>query len=280
MAVITISRLLGSDGDEIALEVAEGIGYDLVDSGLIVKVAERAGVSVDAVRNVDETYRSRAVEWLKSFITPSTRKILLEKDGHLDPESYVKYCKTILCGLAEKGKMVIVGRGGQFILKDYDNAFHVRIVADEIFRTERIKISRGISIEDARDMVRKSDHMRKHYIERYFKADWNDVSAYHLIIDSSRLGIDVTSSIIIDAARQFSRTHEFVPGEKDRRGIDRRKEVQRKGPRRDSLSKWTVRDMENAILHDGRPIRSLNKPDRRQKDRRKKSRRDSELYEV
>lgn len=274
MAVITISRLLGSDGDEIALKVAEGLGYDLVDSGLIIRVAESAGVSVDEVRNVDETYHSRASEWLKSFITPSTRKILLEKDGHLNPESYVKYCKTVLCGLAEKGKMVIVGRGGQFILKDYDNAFHVRIGADEIFRAERIKISRGISIEDARDIVRKSDRMRKQYIERYLKADWNDVSAYHLIIDSSRLGIDVTSSIIIDAARQFSRTHEFVPGKKDRRGDGRRKEDRRKGPRRDPMLKWTVRDMENAILHDGRSIRSLNRTDRRKKSRRDKSRRD------
>ena len=132
----------------------------------------------------------------------------------------------------------------------------------------------GISIEDARDMVRKSDRMRKQYIERYLKADVDDMGAYHLIIDSSRLGIDVTASIIIDAARQFSRTHEFVPGEKDRRGIDRREKVRRQGVRRDPLSKWTVREMENAILHDGRPIRSLNKPDRRQKDRRIKKRRD------
>ena len=274
MAVITISRLLGSDGDEIALKVAEGIGYDLVDSGLITRVAERAGVSVDEVRNVDETYHSRASEWLKSFITPSTRKILLEKNGHLNPERYVEYCKTVLFGLAEKGKMVIVGRGGQFILKDYDNAFHVRIGADERFRAERIKISRGISLEDARDIVRKSDRIRKQHIERYLKADWNDVSAYHLIIDSSRLGIDVTASIIIDAARQFSRTHEFVPGEKDRRGDGRRKENRRKSSRRDPMLKWTVRDMENAILHDGRSIRSLNRTDRRQKSRRDKSRRD------
>ena len=116
--------------------------------------------------------------------------------------------------------------------------------------------------------------MRKNYIERYLKADWNDASAYHLIIDSSRLGVDVTSSIIIDAARQFSRTHEFIPGVKDRREENRRNEEQRKGARRDPLSKWTVRDMENAILHDGRPIRSLNKPDRRKRDRRKKGRRE------
>ncbi|MBN1290493.1 MAG: cytidylate kinase-like family protein [Candidatus Latescibacteria bacterium] len=274
MAIITISRLLGSDGDEIAMEVAEGLGYDLVESGLILRVAERAGVSVDEVKNYDEQYHSRAVEWLKSFITPRIGKIILEKEEHLDPETYIEYCKTVVRGLAEKGNMVIVGRGSQFILKDFENAFHVRIIADDVFRTERIRISRNISTENAREIIKKSDYMRGHFIERYFKENWNDSRAYHLTLDSSRLGIDVSASIIMDAARQFSRTHEYIPGVKDRRIKDRRLSDRRKGDRREPASIWSVRNMENAILHDGRPIRSLNKEDRRKKEHRMKERRE------
>ena len=56
MAVLTISRQLGSGGDEIASQVAEELGYDLVDSALIVSIAERAAVSVDEVITYDETY--------------------------------------------------------------------------------------------------------------------------------------------------------------------------------------------------------------------------------
>ena len=51
MAVVTISRLIGSGGDIIALKVAEGLGYDLVDTKLIVEVAERTGVSISKVRD-------------------------------------------------------------------------------------------------------------------------------------------------------------------------------------------------------------------------------------
>ena len=54
MAVVTISRLLGSEGDVIALKVAQCLGYEFVDNALIVEISERAGVSVDDIVGLDE----------------------------------------------------------------------------------------------------------------------------------------------------------------------------------------------------------------------------------
>ena len=121
MAVVTISRLLGSGGDAIALKVAQGLGYDFVDNALIMKISERSGVSVDDISGFDEKYRSRTVEWLKNFMGPRMGKIICDEGKHLDPESFVEYCKTVIWGLAETGNVVIVGRAGQFILKDANN---------------------------------------------------------------------------------------------------------------------------------------------------------------
>lgn len=274
MAVVTVSRLLGSEGDVIALKVAEGLGYDLVDTKLIVEVAERTGVSISKVRDYDEKYRSRAVEWLKGFISPRMSKILAGEDSHLDPKTFVEYVKTIILGLSEKGKMVIVGRAGQFILKDFDSAFHVRIIADKKFRIERLKERHDISESNAIDMMVKSDNMRKHYMERYFNADWEDTIAYHLILNSSKLGIDETEGIIIEAVKNFSATHEFIPGVKDRRKYVRRKGNQRKRNRRSGEDLWTQKDTQRAISQ-GRAVRSLTKPDRRKGEHRKGDRRKS-----
>ncbi|MFC1607992.1 AAA family ATPase, partial [Candidatus Latescibacterota bacterium] len=274
MAVITISRLLGTGGDEIARQAAEGLGYDLVDSELIVGIAERAGVSVDEVRQFDEMYHSRAVEWLKSFVTPKIGKIMLEESEHLNSERYLDCCTSVINGLAEKGNMVIVGRGGQFILENDETAFHVRIIASESYRIERISLLKGITHDEARDVIKNSDRMRQQFIEKNFKRDWSNPDAYHMILDSSRLGSDVAESIIIGAAQQFSNAYEFIPGEKDRRADDRRDSQRRRGDRRDTTAVWTHRDMEKAILHDGRPLRELTKPDRRDRERRKDSRRD------
>jgi hypothetical protein len=112
MAIVTIARLTGSGGDIIASKVAKELGYDLVDASLIAKVAERAGVSLDHVRSLDEKTQSLAMEWMISFITPRIEKIMTN-EIQLNPEGYLEYVRNIILGLAEKGNMVIVGRGGQ-----------------------------------------------------------------------------------------------------------------------------------------------------------------------
>ena len=118
MAVVTFSRLFGSGGNEIAARAAERLGYEFVDYALIVKVAEQAGVRVEEVTDFDEKYHSKTVEWLKNFFGPRIGKIQTNKRAHLDSESFIEHCKNVLHGLAEKGNIVIVGRSGQFILKD------------------------------------------------------------------------------------------------------------------------------------------------------------------
>jgi len=276
MAIVTISRVLGSGGDDIALKAAEDLGYDLVDTTLIVKVAERAGVSVEDAAYFDEKYQSRVVSWLKNFIEPRMGKILSEEGRHLNPEMFIEYCRTVILGLAETGSVIIVGRGGQFILKEEDTAFHVRIVADERYRIESIGDRHGISDKEALDMIRKSDSMRRNYIERFFGADWNDPMSYHLVIDSSKLGITMASSLIVHAVEQFSKNRDFIPGVRDRRKpSDRRSDKRRRGDRRESEVGFSPKEITHQAIRDGRPVRTHTKPDRRKRDRRKTVRRTS-----
>lgn len=276
MAVVTISRVLGSGGDDISAEVAQGLDYQLVDNALIVKVAERAGVSVERAEHYDERYQSRVFEWLKNFIEPRVGKILIDGGEHMDPHSYIEYCKTVILGLAETGNVVIVGRASQIILKDVENAFHVRIDAGLDFRVRRIMEKRGITEREALEMIRKSDAMKKNYFEHYIKADWNDPLNYHLILDSSRLGLELTTSVIIDTVRKFELNHGFIPGVRDRRKKPRRHDERRRGDRRTTEIGISQKDITHMIVREGRPPRSHTKPDRRKTERRKKDRREGE----
>ena len=273
MAVITVSRQMGSGGDHMARQLAEDLGYNLVDSGLIYRVAERAGVSVDEVKEFDEKYHSRAVEWLMNFITPRIGKIITHEEEKLDPESYIEYSKTVVRGLAEEGNMVIVGRGGQFILHEWENALNIRIMASEDFRAINISERKKISYDNALETVRKSERQRQSYTERYFHRDINDTRWYDLVVDVSCLGTKGAYHVIQESAKIFSMIHEFIPGKKDRRLGERRKHERRRAERRNPTSIWTVKDMERAILRDGRSVRSYSKIDRRKSDRRKGDRR-------
>lgn len=280
MAIVTIARLTGSGGDIIASQVAEGLGYGLVDSSIIIRVAEEAGVSFEHAKSLDERSESKTIEWLKSVMVPRTDKFLREKGKYMDevsrlnPEGYMEYVKNVLIGLAEKGNIVIVGRGGQYILKDLENAFHVRIIADKISRVYWIREHYKISETEAMERIKKSDSIRRNFIERYFHADWDDPLAYHMVISSSKLGIDLTCKVIIEAAKKFSTCREYIPGVRDRRkGFDRRIFQQRRGDRRSRFGVWTVRNIETAVLREGRPVRALSRLDRRKTDRRKEPRR-------
>lgn len=274
MAVVTISRVHGSEGDRIALKVAQELGYDLVDTALITEVAERAGVSIDKVRAVDEQLDSRAVELLKGFITPRMSKVLAgEEEHHLDPKTYLEFIKTIISGLAEKGNVVIVGRASQFILRDNDSAYHVRIESDENFRIERIRLRHDVITSDARDIMKKSDSMRRNFIARYFGEDWANPIFYHLVINSAKNGVDETAHVIVEAVRKFSDTHEYIPGIRDRRKGERRKTaVRRRRDRRAGEELWTPGDTSRAVRK-GKPVRLHLRADRRRTERRTTDRR-------
>ena len=49
MAVITISRELGSEGDRIADLLCQELGYCRVDKDMLTHIAEEAGVDVEVV---------------------------------------------------------------------------------------------------------------------------------------------------------------------------------------------------------------------------------------
>ncbi|MFA6471412.1 MAG: cytidylate kinase-like family protein [Candidatus Latescibacterota bacterium] len=284
MAVMTISRLSGSGGDIIASQVAEGLGYGLVDSSIIIRVAEEAGVSIEHAKSLDGRSTSKTIEWLKSLIGPNTEKFLREAGKHMDEASrlnqdgYFVYAKNLILELAKKGNVVIVGRGGQFILKDWENAFHVRIIADMQSRIYWIREHYKISEAEALDRIKKSDIVRRNFIERNFGVSWDDQLPYHGIINTSKMGVDLASTVLIEAVKKFSTIREYIPGVKDRRsGVDRRKEERRKGERRSGSSIWTMRDIEKAVLREGRPMRSMSRIDRRKDDRRKAIRRKDDM---
>lgn len=272
MAVVTISRLLGTGGDTISTKVADGLGYELIDKGLIIKVAKASGVSVDRTLDFDEKSYSRSIDFLMSLITPNIGKFATG-EKHLDPKTFIEYARKIILDLKDKGNVIIVGRGAQFILKDYEECFHVRIIADEKFRIERVKNFYGVTGAEAVDMIKKSDTIKKNFIERYFDSDMDNPKAYHMILNSSRLGIDQSAEILINAVERYSEIHEYIPGIRDRRkgprrsGIDRRKRDRRAGQ-----MIWTIKDKGKSLLQ-GRPIRAFTGQDRRKSERRSGERR-------
>ncbi len=107
----------------------------------------------------------------------------------------------VIRGLA-KSSCIILGRCASEILKDQGNVFNVYVSADKEDRIKRIMEKEGLSYEDARTMLERNDRERSEYYYEHTGKVWGDVNNYHMILDTSTLGIEKCAGIMI---RYFER---------------------------------------------------------------------------
>ena len=167
LPIITIARQYGSGGHEVGERLAEKLNVPLLDKQLIAMAAKKSGLSEEVFEKADD----------KLFILQS----------------------DIIKSAADKGPCVIIGRCGDYILREYDNVFRVFIHANKEARIKRI-LSKGLCDEKkVSDFITKRDKQRANYYNFYSNKRWDDLSNYHLTIDSSEFDIDEVAEIIITA---------------------------------------------------------------------------------
>jgi len=180
MSVITISRQLGSLGTEIAREAANRLNYAFVEKEQIGRMLADYGFPESEVEKFDE---KRAPLW--DYLSIKRTKFL-----HL--------IRAVIFGFASKDNAVIVGRGGQVLLKDLPGTLHVRIIAPFEFRVRHLIQSQGVEEKHAAEILRRSDSDSFGYIQSFFHVDWNDPTLYDLLINSAKVSMETAVQMIID----------------------------------------------------------------------------------
>ncbi|MGQ9463740.1 MAG: cytidylate kinase-like family protein [Candidatus Fervidibacter sp.] len=233
MGVITISRQFGCAANEIAAKVAEELGYEVVDKELLAYLAAEAQASEEEVAKYDESAMSPIEKFLRALVKFATPEEALtwspgplretpfwlpareqwQKEGSrvLDHEECLKFTQVALKKLAQKGKVIIIGRGGMVVLKDFPGALHVRLFAPLEWRVNRLSKIENIPPEKAKQKILAEDKRRSEYLRHFYGVDWNDPSLYHLVLNVAKLGIDLTSEVLISTARRLK--GEKVEGE-------------------------------------------------------------------
>lgn len=184
MAAITISRQMGSLGCGIAKTVAERLGFRMVWREVINQAAVRAGVPEMALAMIDEL------------------NLLGVRPSLEARRSYLQAVSQLMIELAAQGRVVIVGRAGQVILRGRADVFHVRVMAPKGLRAERLARSKGISIEAAQAQVEASDRSRFNYLRRYHHVDWENPELYDLVVNTERLSRSSAAALIVTAFEQ------------------------------------------------------------------------------
>lgn len=105
----------------------------------------------------------------------------------------------IILQLARYGKSIIVGRGSNIITSKLPNSFHVRLVAPIDNRLKHVQEVFGFTKPQAMEYITKEDANRKKYLKSHFFRDPEDVSLYHLIINTGKFSYQESAEIIADA---------------------------------------------------------------------------------
>jgi cytidylate kinase len=210
MAVITNSRQYGSGGKAIAKRVCGILGYSYFDKNLMVQVAsEMGGFSEDQIVDFSEdTYKMRGfVERLFG-----SRRVKIEtwdedakspRVQSLDESEGVELVRDTILAAYDHGNVVIVGRGGQAILREQPGVLHVRINAPRGARVLRIKEREGFTMAEASDLATRKDLAAAAYLGQFFDEDLENPMLYHLILNAGRLDLDATANIIVNALSQL-----------------------------------------------------------------------------
>ena len=179
ISVVTFSREHGSGGDLLAERFAETLGYGLFHQEVLHNMAESARVSVQFVETLDEKGVSVLEEWISSLVDKR----------HLWPDQYLQHLMKIIGTIGKHGQAVIIGRGSNFILPPHKR-LSIRVIAPIEQRIRNISKDLGITAEEAKQKITKTESDRKGFIKKYFNADITDIYSYDLIINTENLSID------------------------------------------------------------------------------------------
>ena len=172
MSIITISRQIGSFGDEIATALSQKLGWALITRDVLMSDF------LSRVADDDEIY----------MLTQSAKHYLKKIKG--GGGTYLRYIDNTLHDFAQTQSAVLIGFGSQALFAGDSDALHVRVTASKDVRMDRIKKQYHVSDEEAEQILVKADRKQKRFVYTTDNIDIADTAHYHLTVNTAGLSTD------------------------------------------------------------------------------------------
>jgi cytidylate kinase len=189
MAVVTITRTLGSEGDAIGRALAELLGYRYMDKRSIVQVMRTQGGDVEPT--APEVEEKQPTFWERLNEERRRHSMML---------------RSAVYGYALDDNCVIVGVGASMLLKGIPHAMKVLTVAPLEARIARVMRSGSLddpgptSRESAAEMVRQKDRETSGYLRYLFNVNMMQPHHYDFVLNTGKW--DVSQAVEFLASTQ------------------------------------------------------------------------------
>lgn len=197
MSVITISRQFGAGGLTLGKKLAENLAYALVDEEIIKLISKKAKVSQDWVHAIEKEAGGKLHQFInRLFPKGLVDRILDDQRGYIDEEIYIHLLDQIIRQIADKDNCIIIGRGGQYILKDRPDTVHILLIADKEDRIGFMETHYDLKPSQAMQVVNAEDKRRINLYHKFDKSDYDRPAHYHFTLNMSRLSLDDAAAVI------------------------------------------------------------------------------------
>ena len=203
MSIITVSRMFGSGGSEVAEIVARDLGWELLDNAVVDDVAQRLGATRAEVAEREERLPS-LVERLAGALALSSQEFLspvADAKLPLSDERLVEVTRRVVEEAVARGPLVVVGRGAQAMLAARTDALHVFCYAPRPALIARIAETEKLAAEAAAKLVDETNKRREDWVRKHWSRSWRLHENYHLSLDTEFFGIPGAAKIITQVAR-------------------------------------------------------------------------------
>ena len=215
MPVITIGRQFGAGGTTVGEMLARELHVDLLESRIIDEVAHRLQLPKEEVEAEDEQPGSLLARLLVALGSASSEPLIPPEAAAWSPpntdptfdtrKAVLQITQNVIQEAARAGNVVIVGRGGAYILRDFPGALHVFLRAALAVRVKTIMARFKIASEDgAARLMKRTDENWTAYIKQVYGHDRNLAAHYDLVLDTGRLGYETTVKVILAALKTGS----------------------------------------------------------------------------
>ncbi len=200
--VISLSRQVGTGGEEVAQAVARLLNFSYIDYQVIQDAAAEAGVSTETVSEAEHTpsIMTRILEALARNPTMPAAAwadpIPVMTNPLFTSMDYRKFLEQVIRDLAQAGGCVIVGHAAQVILRSRLDTVRVLVTGSNDFRARRIMSGMGVDEKTALKTVEKTDRERVDYFERFYNTGWLLPCTYDLCVNTDHLNPEQAAEVV------------------------------------------------------------------------------------
>ena len=204
--IVTIARTMGSGGSFVGKRLATRLGCRYLDREILVEAAGRLKRDPEALESYDERHLSFWERTRMAYAFGAPDAPYAPPPVTVDDMELFDTQKTIIREAVDRGPAVVVGRAGNWILKNEKGLLSVFLHAPIEQRIKRVKkVYKLPSEEEAKEMIAQSDRQREHFVKACTGLEWKDPRNYHLCVDTHRLKTPTAIELVYSAAMEVAR---------------------------------------------------------------------------